>query len=581
MTPDKIVLTDLHNLKAFAGGQRVTIAQAYPDPKVEFPTLYARYKAIGWTESRIGQMTPLVAAWEETVWKNSPFPYLSNGKPFMCGARVNIELGAGIWAVNYPRTGHFGQSRGNGPGYVYPDAGGPNGYGGTTLEVWEAGWIDEPGFEVSVADLGPQANKIRATWRSTTWNGEGTVGAYHELAGESNVHIRGTGAGQFAPGVLYAGYACWDMGSMSRFGMNYFSGIDVGFLAVRSTPMTVHGTCGMNGNVAHILSIGGAGGTINVYDWECDDFPQFLLARPGFGRDAGGKIHLQGGKIETGVTPESRGPWKGTIIADVQGQFCLTGDVSYASAMVKVDSLIVVDPKLTNGAPQECMVDFVVKRFAAPSKSIHRIGSGTFSASVGEYGSERIVWTSASVSNNAGASRRLGFQRWNGTAWAPAFSHTNGTPAYDYGNGTVPPVEPPPVDPNPDPGQTDPPPTGDEVLWSASNVSNTQAGLSVAVNLSKPVTRVRFTNLKITGTLNWQGIVWGATIPEGVRVRPDGTWTAPGGSATVSTGKTNRNTVYPEVVLTLPQPLTARSVYAYPGTGSALQFTADKIELLA
>jgi hypothetical protein len=589
--PERVNLATKYSLGLYSDGRKVTLAAEIAAGRLQkaaFADLYARYTTIGWSEAKIGQLTPFCAAWENEVWGTNPLPVMNGGKPFFCGSRVAIEMGMGLWAINYPLTWHFGKGIGNGPGYVYPDARSPKGYGGTAFEHWADAWIDDDGFTLRVNDLGTTAHRLRPIFRSTTYGFEGTVGAYHELAELDQFAVNGPYGNGFKSGVLYCGVVGWDMGSASRIGNLYITNVDAPLVLVRSTPAQVEKLTAMNGNVAGILSIGGAGGTVHVKDYECDDFPCKFMARAQLTaagavvREAGGAIKVDFGKTETGVTPEQRGPWKGTIIADLKGQFAAQFDMdSLATAFVKVDSAFVLDPTLEGGQPQECRLEATVKRFDCGANSIHVVKGPVYPARVGPYGSAKIEWTTADGCRvngvvvqpvvAVGASKRLGFQRWNGTAWAPAFNHAAGTPAYVFGTETAPPPTGGGTTPPPPP----PPPPSTTPLYSATNVRVTSGSYTLNITDVPGVTRIVLTDYVQTGTPNYSSFATGAdtaTAGNYVSVWPDGTWNTPAGKCTVS--KAGNVTT-----ITLPAPMTIVRMGTFQGAGGALLYTASKVEV--
>ena len=576
---DSYDLVSMYSLGKYADGTRTTIAQAYTvqAPQSAFPDLYASYYLKGWTDAQIGRLTPLCAAYEDLVQRTNPLPVLVNGKPYPNGSRATIVLGAGKFAVDYPLTGHFGKLEGNGCGYVYPDARSPKGYGGTTLEAWPEQWIDDLGFTVSIADLGTGSHKIGALWRSATWGQEGTVGAYHELAQLRGIHFRGPALAEFQAGRLWVGAVGWDMGSGSILDDLYATGLDVGLMFVRGTPVDVRKLTAMNGNVAAVLLVGTAGNTFSFGTIEVDDYPTVVMARPGYGREAGGALACHFIKIETGVTGESRGPWKFTTIADVQGQGCMDfGTVSMATGFVKVNALFVVDPRLKDGTPQSFMIRANVKRFDCNADAVHVVGGPVYAnPSAGPYGSGEVFWSStggctinrvnvAPVAGVTGAPRRLGGQRWNGTAWAPAFDHAKGLPAYVYGTSVAPAPVPTPT-PTPTPVPTTP-------VLTRTNVAIASGSYSEA--LPSPVTfsRIVLTGYVPKGTPNYSAFAVTATSPQYVSIFPNGTWNTPAGACSIATAGT-------VTTITLPAPITITRLGTFAGNGGAWTYTATKLEL--
>lgn len=581
---DEYELVARYGIERFGDGTKTTIAQAYATgqtPQAAFPNLYARYYQVGWTDAQIGRLTPLVAAYEDLVWGTNPLPVIVNGKPYPNGSRIRIKLGNGKWAVNYPLTGHFGSLSGTGCGYVYPDARSPRGYGGTTLEAWPEQWIDDAGFGITLPDLGSASHRIGALWRSATWGQEGTVGAYHEIGSLKDIHFRGPALPEFQSGRLWVGAVGWDMGSGSLWDNLYSTGLDVGVMFVRGTPVELRKLTAMNGNVAAILLVGTAGNIFSFGTVEVDDYPCVLMARAGFSREAGGLVAFHVIKIETGVTPESRGPWKYTIVADVKGQGCMDfGKVSVATAFVKTSALFVVDPRLVDGTPQSFVIKAMVKRFDCNADAVHVVGGPVYAnTSAGAYGSSEILWTTSEgctingraimpIANVTGAARRLGGQRWVSTAWSPAFNHATGTPAYVYGTAVAPVPVPLPT-PTPTPAPTAP------VYSSTGSVSVTSPNYSVGLTAPVTVKRIVLTGYKLaykTGEgPNYSSFAVG-TDGSYISIYPDGSWNIPSGKAQVTTTSTT-------TTITLPTAYAINRLGTFAGQGGALTYTASKVEL--
>ncbi len=518
----------------------------------------AHYKTIGWTEQKIGRMTPFCASYEDILWGTS-----ANGPAAGNISRAPVVIGRGQFAVNTSLTLSYNQVVGNGPGNVYPNSVQPRGGGGTELVMYPDKWIVDDAFTTTVDLLGPQANKIYACFRTASWGSEGMVGAYQELCGVDNLHIRGQAAPAFVPGRLITAIAIWDAGSASKFGNIYCSNIDVIFTATRGTPGDVVKVTGMNGTVAAFLFLGTCDSMWHIGDIEVDDFPCVFIARAGFGRESGISLMVSGViKVETGVTPESRGPWNGTILGDLRGRVAMDfGLISYATSSVRTESMLVLDNRHSDGSTQPMVIEGMVSRFATNANMIHEVGGGVYAGNFYAYDKQKLFYkrdhrgTLCQVDHRdvvptagvVGAPGRLGFQRWNGVSFDPPFSHTNRTPVYSYTGGSTPTPIPPTTPP------TTPTCTYTYSTWGACTngtqtrtvTSATPAGCTGTPQLSQPCTVAPVPSTKVWATtFAGTGPNLTALSPFTTTIAPTATWSG-GTWTTAGTISTTANTKYP------------------------------------
>jgi len=404
--------------------------------KTRFPKMKERYNLVGWDDTKLGLMTPFWALWEDLIWGTSPLPFLkSDGTPNVSGSRVRIDVPyRGSYAVTFAITRAFGR-------YDFHMSH-PDDSMGSEIDIWVEEYVVDPTMKLVIDRLGPQENIIKCGMRTTTFLGEGTITAYNEVSQLTNVYFKAPNRGYFKPGELIVGMLGWDLGSNSSEGWLYSHFCDIPVMFVRGTPVNVLGPItAMNCNVAGICIVGGAQNSYNfAAGLEFDDCPTGILSVPGFTRQAGGRMNINFIKVETGVTPESRGPWKGTIVAELDGQFCVNiGMINYAGEQCHTDSLFVLNPRLTNGDPQWSYLSAKIMGYGY--KNIIQDNRNMFvAASPGDHAGYAVEWddTGKITSNRTlvktpiVSSNRLGFQRWNGSAFAPALDHTTGTPKYSY-----------------------------------------------------------------------------------------------------------------------------------------------------
>ncbi|MFO0190328.1 MAG: hypothetical protein ACK54F_03665 [Planctomycetia bacterium] len=621
---DSYPLVEMYGLQQDAEGIYREIKDI-PGWQTKWAQAYARYKALGWADDKIGRMTPLVASYEDVIWGTSG---LGPSGPNISRAPIIIERGQ--FQVNGSMTLSYNSVTGNGPGNVFPNSVQPRGAGGTELVMRPDKWIVDDTFTATIDVLGPQANKIYAAFKTTSWSNEGTVGAYQELCGIDRIHIRGNADPYFVPGRLIVGVAAWDPGSASKFGNIYCSKIDAAFLATRGTPGDVGKVTVMNGTVSTFIFLGSTDNMWHIGDIETDDVPCVFLARKGYGRESGVSLKVSGCiKVETGVASESRGPWNGTILGDLRGRVALDfGLLAYANAGVKTESLLVLDPRHDDGGIQPQLVKGILSEWNSTANMIHEVGGNVYATPGFPYdkneifykrdGDRRIVQIDrqnvAPLAGVVGAPSRLGFQRWNGSAWAPAISHAAGTPAFSYtGTATQPPqtgctwvlgtpgawgpctngVETrttpyvssvagctpstaKPADLVETRSCTTTPPPSGTALFTRNNAavsSNTYSEDIADVAVGR-VVLTGFKNNTAAGGYSALAVSAGQVSLNYLGVYPDGNWYANGQRCTVTTASG-------VTTIVLPSPMTVSRLGTWAGQGGALRYTATKLELFA
>lgn len=488
----RISLPEEYNMGAADFG-RVQLVNV-PSWKTLFPKMYERYKAIGWTDDKISKMTKGWAAWEDWLWGTSGLPFLDpNGKPMVCGSHRMVDFHK-PWSlgVTHPLTEAFGRYDGF--------SSHPTSASGSEIDIWLDQYVDDPALRLVVPQLGTTAQKMIVGVKTASTGLEGSASGYTEMGQFTNWYFKGNRVGYHKQGELIVGRLGWDSGTNSSGGWWHSHGCDIPYMFVRGTPVNVVGpVTAMNCNVAAIAFVGTAQNSFNFpASVECDDCPTGLLVIPGFGREAGGRGKFNFWKFETAVSSEDRGPYKGTIVADLQGQFNIDfGMINYAGSQVHVDSLFVVDCKTADGNKQRSKFRAELLSYSA-ANLVHDKANNKVTRSPGDHVAVEVKWkhdgtvttdeptTSFATTNKT----RLGFQRWNGSAWTPALDHATGTPAYNYqgAQGVPPPVvTPPPVDPPP----VNPPTTEPQTI---SNASSAKPRVACTVPLVKSIV---YTGLKV------------------------------------------------------------------------------------
>lgn len=447
---DQYDVVSMYGIEKHGNGQYTEISE-YQDWRTKWPYFYERQRFLGWPDAQIARATPWCASMNDLAWGTSP-----NGVRMPNISYATIFVGHGQWASNMEVDWVYGRIIGAGVSNVYPGAAYPRGAGGTEVLMFPDRWIVDGKCKVKLAELGAQDNNVMAAFRSVTFNAEGTVGAYHERAGLDQIHINGQAGRRWVAGRLVVGFVAWDLGTGSKLGNVYGNSLDVLMLATRGTPGQIDKLTGMGGNIALVMLLGAVDAPYEFTAIECDDFPTVFMTRAQWGRESGARIGWRQIKIETGVTSESRNSWVGNTLADLKGRHVIDGGlVNFAEANINVSDLIVIDDQHANGS-QPNLIKFVLGKWNTEANLIHEVGGNVYPTPGGFPwdGQEVIYYRSGGyrkvevnrvdlmpLPGVVGWRSRLGFQRWDGTAWAPAISHATGSPSFSYqnasGSGTV------------------------------------------------------------------------------------------------------------------------------------------------
>lgn len=304
--------------------------------KVKWPNLFARYMAVGYTEATIMAFTEGVADHEEVVWRTHGAQWVnpSTGKPNPSNSRANIVWPHGRYLINKSCTIAHGQYTGQGTSMYYTT-------GSTELVMDNARWISDQNDP-----------NVRCIFRSTTWGDDGLMG-YMENVLVHNFRFTGNAPQWWDGTITRTAIGMWDMGEAGKIGTNEADHFDYGVICVRGTPFRMDYLTAFHCNIASVGLWGTALANISIGTVSLDDSPFAYYAIPAYGREAGGVGEFGQTKCETGITDESRGAYKGTIVGYAEGQIAWHfGTISYAANAVKTDALFVVNSKLLNGTPQ-------------------------------------------------------------------------------------------------------------------------------------------------------------------------------------------------------------------------------------
>lgn len=577
-----------------------------------------QWRRDGLTDAEILSILAFPAAHTDALWMNAD--HIPAGGRGLCLSFNKIIWPLGPYYTNIPLDYAYGIVEGQGTG----NGDDPSGKGSTEIKRDEARWIGKYPTKVVRAFAG----------------GSDSVFAYSEGAQLRDFRVNGMCSDWAVAGREVIGVEAWDFGEASNMANVFIHKCDVGLDVCRGTPFTASGCISVfSNNIAGVRFSGAAGATVCFQTLSGDDNPALMLVSPGYGRPAGVGGHISAIKSEWAITPAGYGrTWKRQTIMAGEGWIKMTiGFLSPATGNVFQDAMFDINPNVnTSSIKVEMIRNFGSANIKAllhdqANNKTWMFDNG-FVSDIHEFkwsstgGGQLVSWPSQAVSVPAIHNNILGYlpgdqqtgqpigsfvrdtdpgtPTWsnvtgNGGSTAPPPSCTwvlgvpgawgdcvNGqqTRTTEYVSsvpGCIPPGPKPPAAQETQACQVQPPPAGSGSLLSLANVEITSAAATQPLSLSGKVRQIKFTNLLVTGDLNYRGIVWGATVQEGVRIQPNGTWIAPGGTVTCSTGKTNRNQLYPEMILTLSTPIEAKHLLAYPGTGSSLLFKADKLELIA
>lgn len=309
----------------------------------------------------------------------------------------------------------------------------------------------------------------RALLCSPNWNDASNMG-YNESATVENIALTGP---KLDDGIVRIGLALRKFGECTYVNQVRSDWFTYGFVASGGVPLTIGTITAFHNVKGGFVGLGSAGATINIGTLSGDDDAELFGLHPGYGGSAGGIVNIGLLKIETGVTDEARGVWRGMIAAYLEGQFSVNiGVVSGAAAGVQCDALFVVNPSIPAYGPQGAQLTVGSVAHFGYATALQNIQAGTRVASPPPYQAYDIHWnaigntfTSTYPGLKASAcpcKDRLGFLR--GTAGA--FDYIACTPVYPgTSNAPAAPVPAPPVDPTPVPPVTPPSTT---LKWSTA-----------------------------------------------------------------------------------------------------------------
>lgn len=528
------------------------------DPEQRCPALYARFLGLGWDRAKIGRMNLGPAYHNQAVLEGQ-----GGGQPITGRVTSNngVKWPAGTFDVNYPCIVDGGEYIGQGSGYAGTNPVSMN----TTLKLNRADWLGD--FDVM------------NLMQTSTWGMLSGSNSYTQSGTIDGFLFSGDNGGWYDSGYTSNGLGLWDIGENWKVKTVFtetFNGY--GVCLVRGTPATLEYVSSFQNALGAIGIIGGDLSTYSFGVVSGDDNPAMFVIRPGYGRPGGARMAVDLVKSESG----KRTPNKGQIIMDAQGFV----QASFASVWMacdyeKPDAAFVIE-NVGHGS----IVNVDVFNGYGYKTILQDITNKKRWANLGEYVPVSFTWTSVGggqmrslpdlTASSCNCVSRLGTSKYANGSWTP-FDYANCTPAYqNSGTVTPPPVEPPPVDPGP----VDPPtPTDPTVIASISPAGNTSAAASNAVDW-KSVKRIRFTNVTFTD-LNYKRFGFkDAADANGINLKPSGRFFDPAGKQCTQTAVIVAGTKYATMEVTLPTAVDIKYYLAKPGNGSALLYSADKVEVL-
>lgn len=568
-----------------------------PDRLTKVPKVYERLRGLGWTDAKIARMNVGPAYHLEAVLQGQ-----GGGQPITGRITSNngVTWPAGTYDVNYPCIMDGGDYIGKGTGYAGTNPVSMN----TTLVLNRADWL---GTEFDQMNL----------MQTSTWGMLTGSNSYTESGSATGFRLTGDNPGWHNAAYMSSGLGLWDIGENWRVGTffaEHFNGY--GVTLVRGTPAAVEYISAFQNSMGGVGIIGGALNTYAFGVLSGDDNPAMIVMRPGYGREGGGRLYADLVKSESG----KRTPIKGQIVLDAIGYVSAAfGNVWMACDYERVDAAFVVDSR---------GVGSIVSVQAFSGYGYHTvlqdIGNRKRWASPQEYAPISFTWIStgggqmqslpALTASTHSCLSRLGTSKFVNGAWQ-VFNYTNCTPSYliagtnplppsctwvlgtqacapcngtaivcttpyvSSASGCVPTAAKPADQVISTPCTVTPPPASD-VIASFDNYSNTSPTASMAVDW-KAIKRVRFVNVKLSAMNSHRLLYASATDNNGLRIRSDGKWVTPSGQVCTSTPATWAvNTTYANAEIVLPATMDAAFFLARPGVGSALLFSADRIEFL-
>lgn len=260
----------------YADTWRSLVEERAPSGQPRFSTVQA--------EQRLLNMSPYDAAFNDAIWKNSPYiPLAGSAGLLLSNNKITIPLG-GWWATTTSRIA-YGITEGEGSF----NANDQSGLGGTEVHLWHEKWQDD---------------KVNMVLMTAFHGGSDNFYAYSEGQQVHNLRLNGHADTLKRAGRTITGFRAWDAGSGSNYSNMFIHHCDEGLDVVRGTPFTGSGSFGLFSNtVCGLCVTGGSGGSQGFETVELDDNGRGIWVRPGWGRPAGCELEIDLTKMEQLVTP--------------------------------------------------------------------------------------------------------------------------------------------------------------------------------------------------------------------------------------------------------------------------------------
>ncbi len=295
-----------------------------------FPAWYDRWtRYLLRTETDFSMLSVLVVKWQEMGYSTSPL-----GPMNPLASTTDIECPEGLYLANYIMDYGYADYSFGGTFVYYP------GNGSTNIGVWHEQWKG-----------GADRDLFRHAMHGTDLSG-----SYSESFSFQNVRLLGRAAKSVLadPSYRSCGANFWDCGETSKVDRIYAEGFNnQGMRFIRGTPAQGENLTAFNNCDAGIQLVGTAGNSFDFGVISGDDNGILFEQVAGFGREAGGQTDIDLMKSEAGVTPIERNPHRKQKLMVLRGQSGTNVGVCRGSHnQVRVDNLIEVDCRLTNGAKQ-------------------------------------------------------------------------------------------------------------------------------------------------------------------------------------------------------------------------------------
>jgi hypothetical protein len=414
-----INLETAYSINAVTHGEK-ELGQAYTldQVKAKFGAFHTRRTTIDrWTDAQVMTSRVFSAAYMNEIIKTCAF----GPAAVQLVSVVNISLPSGKWLSDQDCILPYGTVTGQGTFVAYP-----TNPATTQIVMDNAGWQGD--------------QKVRTLFRSPSYGNDTWVGGYHESFAFRNVRLTGNAPQWMDPAYKSYGlyiFDCGETGDVSKVYAETFN--TAGFCFERSTPATADLLTAFNCNYAAIHLVGTALASMNFGTVSSDDCPSVFHMDAGGGREAGANaMDVDLVKLETGVTPESRGPWKGMIVGNFRGQFAVNIDaISMSAAFVKVNTMFFVDPRLMDGTLQSCVINVGITKGFNADLFVQDAASKKSWKHPGNYVGFHALYTSVPAKVQVNETKadatsckcpdRLGFFKGPGT-----FDYTNCLPKYSY-----------------------------------------------------------------------------------------------------------------------------------------------------